>query len=295
MADKQTTVSAMADEIESGMTLGIGGWGSRRKPMALVRELLHRDVTDLTLVSYGGPDVGLLVEAGKVTKVICGFVTLDSIALDPLWRAARQAGTVELTEVDEGLFYLGLQAAAWRVPFLPARAGLGSAVQSETPAFKTVANPYVDGPFSDPDDAGAELFAMPALRLDVAAIHVNVADTAGSAMVLGPDAHFDDLFLGAATRRFVTADKVVAAGTLAEHGPLERATIHRLLTDKVAETPGGAHFTANPPDAPRDEAFQKHYAAAAKDPEAWAAFKERFLSGDEAAYQSAVETWRSEQ
>jgi glutaconate CoA-transferase subunit A len=168
-------------------------------------------------------------------------------------------------------------------------------VQSETPAFKTVANPYVDGPFADPEDAGAELFAMPALRLDVAAIHVNVADTAGSAMVLGPDAHFDDLFLGAATRRFVTAEQVVPAGTLADHGPLERAMIHRLLTDKVAETPGGAHFTANPPDAQRDEAFQKHYAASAKDSETWAAFKERFLAGDEAAYQSAVETWRSEQ
>ena len=295
MTDKQTTIAAMADEIESGMTLGIGGWGSRRKPMALVRELLRRDITDLTLVSYGGPDVGLLVDAGKVSKVICGFVTLDSIALDPLWRAARQAGAVELTEVDEGLFYLGLQAAAWRVPFLPARAGLGSAVMAETPAFKTVANPYDDGPFSDPADAGAELFAMPALRLDVAAIHVNVADTAGSGMVLGPDSHFDDLFLGAANRRFVTAERVVAAGTLSEHGPLERASIHRLLTDLVAESPNGAHFTANPPDHPRDDAFQKAYATAAKDPETWAAFKERFLSGDEATYQSAVEAWRSEQ
>ena len=295
MADKQTTVSAMADEITSGMTIGIGGWGSRRKPMALVRELLHRDISDLTVVSYGGPDVGLLVNAGKVRTVICGFVTLDSIALDPLWRAARQAGAVELIEVDEGLFYLGLQAAAWRVPFLPARAGLGSAVMSETPAFTTVANPYVDGPFADPADAGADFFAMPALRLDVAAIHVNVADTAGSAMVLGPDAHFDDLFLGAAERRFVTAEQVVAAGTLAEHGPLERATIHRLLTDKVAEAPRGAHFTANPPDYPRDEAFQKHYATAAKSPETWEAFTARFLAGDEAAYQSAVETWRSEQ
>ncbi|MEL0161761.1 MAG: CoA-transferase, partial [Halieaceae bacterium] len=30
------------------MTVGIGGWGPRRKPMALVRALLRSDVRDLT-------------------------------------------------------------------------------------------------------------------------------------------------------------------------------------------------------------------------------------------------------
>ena len=122
---KETTLSDLVSEIESGMTIGIGGWGSRRKPMAVVRALCNSDVRDLTLVSYGGPDVGLLVKAGIVKKVICGFVTLDSIALDPLWRQARQQGAVELMEIDEGMFFLGLQAAAWRMPFLPTRAGLG--------------------------------------------------------------------------------------------------------------------------------------------------------------------------
>jgi glutaconate CoA-transferase subunit A len=123
---------------------------------------------------------------------------------------------------------------------------------------------------------------------------VNLADEIGNAMVLGPDSHFDDLFLGAAERRFVTAERIVPAGTLGEHGPLERASIHRLLVDEVAPAPRGAHFTSNPPDYDRDEAFQRAYVAAAKDPESWSAFVERFLAGDEAAYQSAVDAWRSE-
>ena len=54
------------------------------------------------------------------------------------------------------------------------------------------------------------------------------------------------------------------------------------------ETPGGAHFTECPPDYPRDEAFQREYAAAARDADAWAAFQRRYLSGDEAGYQRAV-------
>ncbi|MDT4961153.1 MAG: hypothetical protein QOF87_800, partial [Pseudonocardiales bacterium] len=41
--------------LRDGMTIGIGGWGSRRKPMSLVRAILRSPVTDLTLVSFGGP------------------------------------------------------------------------------------------------------------------------------------------------------------------------------------------------------------------------------------------------
>ena len=61
------------------------------------------------------------------------------------------------------------------------------------------------------------------------------------------------------------------------------------LPHGVVETPNGAHFTTCTPDYERDEKFQKTYAAAAGgSDEDWAAFKQRFLSGDEAAYQSAV-------
>lgn len=39
--DKTTTEERAVATIESGMTLGIGGWGSRRKPMSLVLSLIH--------------------------------------------------------------------------------------------------------------------------------------------------------------------------------------------------------------------------------------------------------------
>ena len=274
MTDKRTTVDEIVGELRSGMTIGIGGWGSRRKPMAIVRALCRSDLSDLTIVAYGGPDVGLLCATGKVKKVVCGFVTLDSIALDPHWRAARQKGAVEVMEVDEGMFFLGLQAAAWRVPFLPTRAGLGSDVLTINPDLALVRSPYgADSPFvDDPADADVELVAMPALHLDAALVHTNRADPAGNGQILGPDAFFDPLFLGAAERRFVTTERVVDNGALTEEGPIASVVIHRLLSDGVAETPGGAHFTANPPDYGRDESFQKEYAASAADPAAWEAF-----------------------
>src|SRR4051794_41553694 len=101
--DKRMTEEEVVAELRDGMTIGIGGWGSRRKPMSLVRAILRSDLTDLTIVSYGGPDIGLLCAAGKVRKAVYGFVSLDSIPLEPHFRIARQQGTVEDTELDEGM------------------------------------------------------------------------------------------------------------------------------------------------------------------------------------------------
>src|SRR3569833_4607408 len=134
--------------------------------MALVRAICRSPLTGLTVVSYGGPDVGLLCAYGKVRRVIAPFVTLDSIALEPHFRAARQNGTVAFTEYDEGMFMFGLYAAAHRLPFLPSRAGLGSDVLRVVPGLRTIRDPY----------GGEELVAMPALTMDVALVHLNRAD-----------------------------------------------------------------------------------------------------------------------
>ncbi|HTZ08331.1 MAG TPA: CoA-transferase [Acidimicrobiales bacterium] len=278
MSDKRTTVEDMAAEVADGMTVGIGGWGSRRKPMAVVRALLRSGARDLTVVSYGGPDVGLLCAAGRVRKAVYAFVTLDSVALDPHFRRARQTGAIDAMELDEGMFYLGLLAASQRVPFLPTRAGLGSDVLRLNPGLATVRSPYGD----------EELVAVPALELDVAFVHLNRADTNGNGQVLGPDPFFDELFLGAAARRFVTAEKVVAPGGLLDEGPVQTVTVNRLMTDGVAEVPGGAHFTSCPPDYGRDEAFQRRYVTAAAEAESWADFERHFLDADEAGYRAAV-------
>src|SRR4051812_47929074 len=110
--DKRMSVDAIVASLSDGMTIGIGGWATRRKPMALIRAILRSDLKDLTIVSYGGPDVGMLCAAGKVKKLIFAFVSLDHYPLDPHFRAARQNGTIDVWEIDEGMFHWGLRAAA---------------------------------------------------------------------------------------------------------------------------------------------------------------------------------------
>ncbi len=290
--DKRMTPDEVVARLRPGMTIGIGGWGSRRKPMALIRALLRSDVDDLTVVSYGGPDVGLLCAAGKVRKVISGFVSLDSIPLEPHYRAARQAGSVEVAEWDEGMLLLGLMAAAWRVPFLPTRAGLGSDVLTLMDDLRTVTSPYPGPDGSAPE----ELVAVPALELDAALLHQNRADRAGNAQFLGPDPYMDEWYAMAAAETFVSCERIVDTADLATSGTFHTQRISRMHVTGVVEAPNGAHFTECPPDYDRDEAFQKAYATAASDPEAWAAFSARFLELDsEASYQEAVTAWRAEQ
>ena len=268
MSDKRMSEADVVAELRDGMTIGIGGWGSRRKPMSLVREIARSSLKDLTLVSYGGPDVGLLCALGKVRKVVYGFVSLDSIPLEPHFRAARQNGTVAIMELDEGMFQWGLYAAANRLPFLPTRAGLGSDVMAMNPELETVTSPYGDGEV---------LVAMPALELDVALIHMNRADARGNGQFLGPDLYFDDLFCGAAKRRFMSCEKIVPTESLLAEGSIHTLKINRMMVDGVIEAPGGAWFTECLPDYPRDEELQREYAATAVDPEAWRAFKAKHL------------------
>jgi glutaconate CoA-transferase subunit A len=282
LVNKRMTVSEVVAELRDGMTVGIGGWGSRRKPMALVREILRSPLKDLTVVSYGGPDVGLLCATGKVKKVIYGFVSLDSIPLEPHFRAARQTAAIEAIELDEGMFQWGLYAAALRLPFLPTRAGLGSDVMKVNPHLKTVKSPYGDG---------EELVAVPAITLDVALIHMNRADERGNGQFLGPDPFFDDLFCMAAKRRFMSCERIVSTEDLRREGCVHSLKINRMMVDGVVETPGGAHFTECPPDYGRDETFQKEYAATASDPELWKAFKGKYLDlPNEDAYRKAVQS-----
>jgi glutaconate CoA-transferase subunit A len=269
MRDKTMTADAVAAQLQDGMTLGIGGWGSRRKPMALVRAILRTPVRDLTVVSFGGPDVGMLLSAGKVRKLVYGFVSLDSIPYDPWFTQVRQAGGVDVQELDEGMVVVGLRAAAQRLPFLPIRAGLGSGVLTCDPSLRTVRSPY---------DDGEELVAMPALTLDMALVHLNRADAHGNASYLGPDPYFDDLFCLAAQRRFVSCEQIVPTAQLVDDIAPQRLLLNRMMVDGVVAAPQGALFTSCVPDYGRDEAMQREYTAAAADPDAWPAFYERFLA-----------------
>ncbi|WP_024499354.1 CoA transferase subunit A [Gordonia amicalis] len=289
--DKTSTLDDVVAELRDGMTIGIGGWGSRRKPMALVRAIARSDVKDLTVVTYGGPDLGLLCAAGKVRRAYYGFVSLDSAPFyDPWFAKARTSGEIEVREMDEGMVKCGLEAAAARLPFLPIRAGLGSDVLKFWEGeLKTVESPYPDA-----DGRTQTLVAMPALKLDAAFVHLDLADAHGNAAYTGVDPYFDDLYCAAAERRYLETDQLVSTEVLVKTVPHQRLLLNRMNVDRVVHAPNGAHFTFAG-EYGRDEKFQQFYVASAKEPDTWEAFSRRFLQVDEATYQREVTAWQAEQ
>jgi glutaconate CoA-transferase subunit A len=173
----------------------------------------------------------------------------------------------------------GLYAGGTGVCYRPLRSGLGSDVISVNPDLRTVTSPYSDG---------TEYLAVPALHLDAALVHLNRADASGNGQYLGPDAYFDDLYCAAAENAYVSCERIVPTAELTAAGPVQSLLVRRSDVRGVVEAPNGAHFTTCEPDYGRDEAFQRDYAQAAGDAERWAAFVDRYLSGDEGAYQAAV-------
>ncbi|MFD9204320.1 CoA transferase subunit A, partial [Streptomyces anthocyanicus] len=221
-----------------------------------------------------------------IRKLVAPFATLDSIPLEPHFRAARESGSLELMEIDEAMFMWGLRAAAHRLPFLPVRAGIGSDVMRVNPGLRTVTSPYED----ESTGVRETFVAMPALRLDAALVHVNRADRAGNGQYLGPDPYFDDLFCEAAQAAYVSCERIVDTAELTKAAPPQTLLIKRLSVNGVVEAPGGAHFTSCAPDHDRDEALQRLYASMP-----WPEFAGRFLAGDEQAYRTAVDAWHEEQ
>ena len=276
--DKQMTAAQVVAQLQDGMTIGIGGWGPRRKPMALVREILRSDLKELTVVAYGGADVGMLCAAGRVKKLVFAFVSLDFIPLEPHFRQARQSGAIQVMEVDEGMMLLGLRAAAWGVPFIPTEVGLGTDFVTRNPDLKVVDSPYDD----------KEWIAMPALKLDASLIHVDRADARGVCQIAGPDHYMDDWFARAADKTYVSCDELVDTGFFADPDQARMVFWERAATTGVVHIPGGAHPSSCNPQYGFDVAHFKAYTAFAREETGIQGYLDQYLGASEEEYQEKV-------
>ncbi len=278
MANKQMGAADVVAKLKDGMTVGIGGWGPRRKPMALVREILRSPLKDLTVVSYGGADVGMLCAAGKVKKLVFAFVSLDFIPLEPYFRQARQSGALEVMEIDEGMMLLGLKAAAMRAPFIPTRVGLGTDVLVRNPGLKLVGSPYDE----------RDWVAMPALHLDVALLHVDRADVRGVCQIKGPDLYMDEFFVRAAKQSFVSCDELVDSSHFENADEARHVYWERAHTTGVVHVPAGAHPSSCAPLYGFDVKHFKEYVASAKEAGGWQQYADRYVHCSEQEYLERV-------
>jgi len=124
------TEEDVVGRLRSGMTIGIGGWGRGASRCPWSGDPAIRP-DDLTVVSYGGP-TWPAVRGGQGRELVFGFVSLDSIPLDPLFAPPASRAGSRSPEFDEAWCSSACTRGA-RLPFLPTRAGLGSLVVDTNP------------------------------------------------------------------------------------------------------------------------------------------------------------------
>ena len=258
--DKRMTIDEVVGELEDGMTIGIGGWGPRRKPMALVRAILRSDLKDLTLVSAtAAPTSACSCRAGKVRKLVYAFVSLDSVPLEPQLPAGPPG------RHDPR----GRRARRGHVPdraCAPRRSGCRSCRCAPGSAPTCWSTTRRSGPSPARTTTARSWSPCRRCDLDVALVHLNRADAHGNATYLGPGPVLRRPVLhGRRPRATSPCEQVVDTAGLTVDTPVQRLLLSRMMVDGVVETPNGAHFTTCTPDYERDEKFQRRYAAAAAD------------------------------
>ena len=188
--------AAAAAWIADGMTIAIG----QPTPMAVVRQIIRRDVKNLTVVDAGF-SLDLLVAAGCVRKVISYYAGGGfGNPVMPAFRRAAERGEIEVWECEEGILCAGLQAAAQMLPFLPWRGGIGTSLPEVNPDLRV---------FKDPI-AGESLLAVPPIKPDVTILHAAAADAYGNVQHQGGPGWIDLFMWRAADRTIVQVERVMS-------------------------------------------------------------------------------------
>jgi len=214
--------------VDDGATVALGGNVLHRAPMGAAAELLRRGRKGLHLVKTAGAmDVDLLCAADALAAVTFGYIAYEPpYGLCQFFRRAVQEGRVQARENACYTVIMGLRAAVYGLPFLPVR-GLDGSDLIAARGFKKVANPYGEG----------EFVAVPAIRPDVAIVHVQEADEQGNGRIWGPK--YEDALMARAARRVIlTAERIVPTERFVAQP--ECTDVPGFLVDAVVHLPGGA-------------------------------------------------------
>ncbi len=194
----------------------------QRGPSTLIREVIRQQKKDLWLCGkFSYVDVGLLVGAGCVSQVDCGFfwpgATIDMAIAD---------GRVRVYEYSNIVMTLRLQAGAMGLPFLPVRS-FGGTDGFEHSGAKLVSDPFTGQPIT----------IVPALNPDVAVIHAQQADQFGNARVFGTGIAHQESAL-ASKKVIVSAEEIVDTEEIRRDPG--RTSIPYYAVDAVVHAPFGS-------------------------------------------------------
>ena len=169
----------------------------------------------------------------------------------------------------------GLQAGANGVPFIPSRGVIGADFLDLHPDWKIIEDPY---------SPGEDIVLVPATKPDFALIHAYKADKTGNVLAPG----YDDRMVAQASDKVIVTVEEIVDYDLAED-PRGGYVIPWPFVNTVVLSPNAAHPGAMEPVYDVDQNHLGEYIAAAKSPEAYKEYLNKYVIGHtEAEYQEMV-------
>jgi glutaconate CoA-transferase subunit A len=282
-----TLRDSIARHVPDGSMVLLGAQMEQMIPFAAGHEIIRQRRRDLTLV---GPISDILFDqiigAGCVSRVMAAWVGNVSAGVGyGLRRAMEQDIPRPLEMVDYSNFTLALalHAGAIGAPFMPTYSTLGSDLLARNGHLREFRSPLDE----------EKLVAVPALRPDVAIIHVQRADEAGNAHLWGSLGVTVD-GARASRRVIVVAEEIVAPEVIASDP--NRTLIAGFTVAAVVHEPFGAHPSPVQGCYGRDHAFFNEYHAQSKTRQDFESWLERWVTGlaDRRAYVDSLGARRVE-
>ena len=271
-----TMAEAIDRFVAEGATVALGTSLEPLIPFAAGHELIRQRRQDLELVGPISDSLfDELVGAGCVRRITAAWVGNVSEGLGHCYRRAAEQGIPRSIEIHDHTNFsisMALWAAAWNVPFLPARTLLGSDILRTNPNVREV-----DG-----------LVHISAVRPDVTILHVQRCDAQGRAHAWGPLGISEEAGL-AAERVIISCEELVdPAVTLSDPN---RILLPETKVVAVVHEPGGAHPSPVQGFWKRDHSLDNAYAAESRTREGYEAWLKRWVLDvpDRKTYMTMVE------
>ncbi len=271
----------------NGCHISIGGFTINRNPMAAVYEIIRQNIKNLHLYAHSnGQGVDELTGAGCLAKLEIAYGGSGRFAPTCIrFKKAVQEGTLIVEDYSNYQMTLRFQAGAMGVPFLPTRSSLGTDIVSKwgfskemrtkdpkIPGQKLI---VMDNPFGTWADT-KKVVLVPAINPDVTIIHVQKADTQGTARMEGLS--FADIEQAKSAKHvIVTCEELVEPDMLRENP--DQNHIPFFCVDAVAHIPFGAYPTACYRYYDYDPAFLAEYAKCAKNDRDYIAYLKKYVHG----------------
>lgn len=243
-------------------------------PFAVGHEIIRQRKRNLTL-ARATPDLiyDQMVAAGCARKVIFSYMGNPGVGSLRFIRSEIEAGKLEWEEYSHFGMISRLQAGATGLPFMPMNPTAAGDLEKANPRYRTVTDPY----------SGNDVIVVPALKPDVAIVHVQRADAQGNVHIWGIIGEQKEAAF-AAERVILTAEEIVDEQVI--RSDPNRTLIPGFIVDAVCHVPYCSHPSYTQGYYDRDNAFYLKWDEISKTSAAVQAYLDEWVFGvkDRAEY-----------